>query len=1201
MKYRPCIKTVVAIFLLAWCTTLTAQKKFFNLTADEVKIDTLLPYFSYSLPIGYNYGDSTYTVTIEYPEFMEMSEADIARYKKITDDELPELPDIRQMTTVERKRGVLTVGFVPLVFREGKMQKLVSFMLDIKATKTPVSRRRAAQAKDEGDDSGRYAEHSVLASGKWAKIRVSETGVHQLTEAVIQRAGFSDLSKVKIYGYGGNLQPEKLTPSYLSEADDLQEVPTCIVDGKRLFYAKGPVSYNTNTVKTRVRNYCSDYGYYFITQTDDEPLMVDSTAFVASYYPAPDDYHTLFEKDEFAWFEGGRNLFMSETINAGSSKTYTITTPGLDQTGNIRVILSVGGTANGRVVVNDEQELTYSATKLYTYDKASIQVLNFTVKNLKAENTITIYNEKGSAARLDHVVATFSTPRPRKPLAGSSFPTPEYVYNITNQDLHQDRNYQMVIIIPTSQKLLAQAERIKTFHEQHDGLRVKIVPADELYNEFSSGTPDVNAYRRYMKMLYDRAQTDEEMPQSLLLFGDGIWDNRLVQQKMKNLNADDLLLCFESENSVSKAYSYCNEGYFACLDDNEGDDPEKTDRPDIGVGRFPVRTVEQAKTMVDKTISYGENLNAGDWENTVVMMADDGNDNKHMETAYNSGLIVEQLKPGMVVKPILWDAYDKVTTSTGASYPQVEKLVKEYQTNGALVMNYIGHASEQQVSHEVVLKLVDFKNFTNSRLPLWITSSCDVAPFDGLVDNIGEEVVLNKKGGAVAYFGSARTVFITQNDLINRAFMRFLFTKQNGRHVTIGEAQRLAKNYLLNSDRDALLDGGLSTKSPESSQNKLQYLLLGDPALHLNIPELDAVVDSINDIPVGGALMPNLKAGGIVTIKGHVEQDGNLLTDYNGTVTALVRDASEHIVCKMNDPATMSKDTKAFEYDDRTKILFNGSNVIKNGEFTIMFAMPKDISYTDQHGKINLFAVNNEKSLCANGACEDFTIGGSEQLSNDSIGPSIYCYLNSRDFVDGGNVNETPYFVAEVSDKDGLNTSGNGIGHDLELIIDNDMTMTYNLNANFVYDFGSYTTGSTHYSLPQLSEGRHSLRFRAWDILNNSNTATLNFNVVKGLRPDQLDVTVTNNPARTSTTFIITHDRSGSNLDVALEIFDMSGRLLYKQEETGISTTNTYTIDWNLTTDGGGRLQTGVYLYRVVVGTDGATRTSKAKKLIIIQ
>ena len=1194
-------RTIAAIVLVVCCQVATAQSRFFNLTAEEVKIDSVLPFFSYALPVGLNYADSVYTVTIEYPEFMDMNDADIARYKNITSDELPELPEVKTMMTVDRKRGVLCMGFTPLVCREGKMRKLVSFMLNVKATKAPTPKRRGAMSRAEDEEQGRYAEHSLLATGKWAKIRVSESGVHQLTEALVQRAGFNDLSKVKIYGYGGNLQPQKLTGSYLMETDDLSEVPTCIVDGKRLFYANGPVSFSSSTVKTRTRNYCSDYGYYFITENDGEPLTVDSTAFVASYYPSNDDYHTLYEKDEFAWFEGGRNLFMNEAINAGSSKTYTIETPGLDATGYIRVVLSVGGSASGRVVVNGEQELAYTAKKINTYDKAETRDLNFNVKNLKAENTITIYLETGTVARLDYICATFSTPRPRKPLAGSSFPVPEYVYNITNQDLHQDRDYQMVIIIPTSQKLLAQAERLKTFHELHDGLKVKIVPADELFNEFSSGTPDVNAFRRYVKMLYDRAESDEQMPQSLLLFGDGVWDNRLILPKMRNLNADDLLLCFESENSVSKAYSYCNEGYFACLDDNEGDNPESSDRPDIGVGRFPVRTADEAKVMVDKAISYVENQNAGDWENTVVMMGDDGNDNKHMETAYNAGLIVEEIKPGMVVKPLLWDAFDRVTTSTGATYPEVTKMVKEYQTNGVLVMNYIGHASEQQVSHEVVIKLSDVKNYTNNRLPLWVTSSCDVAPFDGLTENIGEELVLNKKGGAVAYFGSARTVFIPQNDLINRAFMRFLFTKQNGRHVTLGEAQRLTKNYLLNSDRDALLDGTSAIKSRDNSQNKLQYLILGDPALRLNIPEADAVVDAINDIQVNSGQLPSIKAGSIVTVKGHIEHNGVRLTDYNGTVTALVRDAKEHIVCKLSDKSTMSNGFNTpFEYDDRTKVLFNGSNIVKDGEFTLVFAMPRDINYTDERGKINLFASNNDKTLCANGACEDFIIGGSVDLVNDSIGPSIYCYLNSRDFVDGGSVNDTPYFVAEVTDKDGLNTSGNGIGHNLELIIDNSMSMTYNLNSNFVYDFGSYTSGSTHYSIPQLEAGKHTLRFRAWDILNNSNTAVLNFNVVKGLQPNLLDVSVTNNPARTSTTFIITHDRSGSDLDIELEIFDMSGRLLYKQAETGTSATSTYTMDWDLTTGNGAKLQTGVYLYRILVGSDGSSRASKAKKLVII-
>lgn len=161
-----------------------------------------------------------------------------------------------------------------------------------------------------------------------------------------------------------------------------------------------------------------------------------------------------------------------------------------------------------------------------------------------------------------------------------------------------------------------------------------------------------------------------------------------------------------------------------------------------------------------------------------------------------------------------------------------------------------------------------------------------------------------------------------------------------------------------------------------------------------------------------------------------------------------------------------------------------------------------------------------------------------------------------------------------LSDDNGINATGNGIGHNLELVIDNSSSTTYNLNDNFAFDFGSYTSGSTWYSIPELEPGQHTLLFRAWDSMNNASTATLDFNVVKGLVPTIFSVALSHNPATTSTTFIINHNFTGCALAVTIDVFDMSGRLLWTHSEMGTSETNNYTIDWDLSTENGGRLQT---------------------------
>ena len=461
-------------------------------------------------------------------------------------------------------------------------------------------------------------------------------------------------------------------------------------------------------------------------------------------------------------------------------------------------------------------------------------------------------------------------------------------------------------------------------------------------------------------------------------------------------------------------------------------------------------------------------------------------------------------------------------------------------------------------------------------------------PFDSQEDNIGETAVLNKKGGAVAFYGTTRTVYVDRNKAINKAFMKALLTPVGGKYVTIGEAQRLAKNNLIVSMADTTV-------------NKLQYSLLGDPALTLNVPSPGAVIDSINGVNLSaGGSLPRLSAGSVVSVKGHVEAaGGGTDTSFTGVVAATVRDAEHLIVCRLNNTSDEGASTP-FEYYDRNTVLFNGSDSVRGGRFDFSFAVPKDIDYSDEQGLINLLAVNSVANEAVNGYSEDFVVGGTGAGGSDNVGPSIYCYLNSPSFMDGGNVNTTPFFVAEIQDKDGLNTTGAGIGHDLLLTIDGDMSKTYVLNDNFEYDFGSYTSGRTYYNIPALTPGRHTLRFRAWDIMNNSSTTELTFNVVEGLAPNFYGVDCTQNPATTGTTFIITHDRSGSNLDVEIEVFDISGRPVWKHEENGVAASDTYTVDWDLTGDGGGQLATGVYIYRVKIGNEGGRMVSKAKKLIIV-
>ena len=410
---------------------------------------------------------------------------------------------------------------------------------------------------------------------------------------------------------------------------------------------------------------------------------------------------------------------------------------------------------------------------------------------------------------------------------------------------------------------------------------------------------------------------------------------------------------------------------------------------------------------------------------------------------------------------------------------------------------------------------------------------------------------------------------------MNLAFTKYILTPG----MPIGEAVRLAKCELVE-------------KGSDLTCNKLQYTLLGDPALQLATPKKEMMIDSINGQPATKNIL--LAAGSIVKIVGHVAQGQRIDTGFNGIVNLSVRDAQETITCRLNDTSSDGAD-KAFVYQDRTNYLYRGSGTITDGIFHITFAIPKDISYTDGNGLMTLFAISNDKNTSAHGKHEQFELIGSESALTDSIGPSVYCYLNSKAFKNGSKVNTTPYLIVELYDDSGINAAGSSIGHDLELIIDGDKNKTYNLNNYFEYDFGDYRSGSIGFTIPELSIGLHKLQFRAWDILNNSTTAELMFEVTNDANANDFSVVCSQNPAHTNTQFVITHNRPGCEQKVVLDVFDLGGRQLWHQTDIIVPTSDTFTIDWNLNVAGGSRLHTGLYLCRITLNDNDA----KTVKLLI--
>ena len=1221
--------------------------------------DTVLPVFTHSIDLGYDYSGA-YTAAIEYPELKPLSADEIARFRLPKKGGAPEWPEITTYKGVSAKRGQLDVSFSPVIWRDGQYWRIHSFTL--KVHREALSQQRRAASNTE-----RYASHSVLAEGRWVKLRVADNGIHMLTHARLKNLGFNDPSKVRLFGYGGHVLSESKPDLW---RDDLCEVGVWRGDDRILFYANGSVKWtlDKDNTFTHTRNPYSDYGYYFLTDSevaDDSSADGYNVADAMSAMPysgqiegeplAWTPAYTLYEVDDYAWFHGGRKLVESYDYLNGNTKNYSLYATGVHPLRDAMLDVCFthnASTATSVAVAMDNASLgTLSLSPVLSHDEATETTQSFSVDldEANAFHTVTLTHHRGAgvSGRLDYLrlnyertidlntpfYAPYSEDSKAFSVSGTdeytvvwrvtdashpvriasvldkgiftftdnsakagdayiafdpraSYPMPEEVGEIANQDLHATEATDYVIIVPASGKLTAQAERLAEMHRAQRGLTVKVVRADEVYNEFSSGTPDATAYRRYLKMLYDRAESLDDAPKYLLLFGDGAWDNRMLSQAWQSTSPDDYLLCYEVDNSFNAVNSHVVEDYFGLLDDGEGGDLV-LDKVDVGIGRFPVTTVSQAREMVDKVAAYMANSYAGAWKNTILMLGDDGDSNRHMGDAESVAQMLEAEYPDYMVKRIYWDAFPMEATSTGNSYPAVRKRLLELFNDGALMVNYSGHGAPDVISHELVINKTDMEQLRSPRLPVWVTVSCDITPFDNSVQSFGESAFLNPKGGAIGLLTSTRTTYAEQNKRINYFFSKFAFARDEAnRRFSLGDAMRLAKCNLITTSSSSLSD---------KSGNKLNYVLIGDPALVVGNADYRMVVDELNGVPVGNNVDMLLKAGSEVVVNGHVDGlDGALAAGFSGVLYASVFDNVEDVVCRNNRG---EKDLTPFAYRERTKKFFVGSDSVKNGEFSFTFRVPMDINYSMESGLINLYAISDTHDREAKGMYDDFLLGGTEDnLSNDATGPNIQLYLNAPDFVSGGRVNETPLLVAKLEDADGINTAGS-LGHSLTAIIDGQASMTYTLNEYYLSDIGGYTSGTVSYVLPELAEGEHTLMFRAWDMMNNSSTATIEFEVVKGLAPNLLHVQAISQSGQT--TFVLTHDRPENEVTVTFEVFDFSGRILWTHSEQVASQDNRYAYTWSQCSSSGQPLGTGVYLYRVVVSSPSGQSSGKAQKMLI--
>ena len=768
------------------------------------------------------------------------------------------------------------------------------------------------------------------------------------------------------------------------------------------------------------------------------------------------------------------------------------------------------------------------------------------------------------------------------PSQRASFPRPNYVGSVSNQNIRGIASTDMVIV--TSSAMRAAAETLASHREQGYGLDVEVVTIDQVYNEFSSGQVDLSAVRDFMRMLYKGAASPEERPQYLLLLGDASFDpkNRV------SAGTRNILLTYESPESFSPLQTYATDDFYGFLDDDEGVNIATTSQPsdlDIAIGRLPVATSEEAMAVVEKIIAYDEGGHFGDWRNRVTFVADDEDNELHMRDADELADWVRLNQPSLNVDKIYLDAFAQVNAAGGDRYPSVNEAIDRQLFKGSLIVNYTGHGGPENWAQERVFNREDMAELTNSeRLPLFITATCDFSVYDD-PDEItaGEVLINNANGGAIALVTTSRLVFSSSNRIINNSYIENLLPI-GGSVPTIGEALRLAKNAI-----------------PQNANNR-KFTLLGDPCTRLAIPKYSIHTVSINGNPPGS--YDTLKALSEVTIEAEVRDENDmLLTSFDGIAIPSVFDKVSDVSTRANDP-----EADIFTYQAQQNLLFKGQSSVNNGQFTFSFIVPKDINYAIGEGKLSYYASPNTGKIDAAGHDQSVLIGGtSANPIVDNEGPQVEVFMNDAAFQFGGLTDANPTLYVKLRDESGLNTVGNGIGHDIIGTLDNNTQAQFVLNDFFKSALDSFTKGEVYYPLNNLEDGRHSIRVRAWDVSNNSGEGYTEFVVVSAPQLAIEHLLNAPNPVINSTSFLFEFNNPGeaAGLEAVIEIFNAYGErvqtLVYPLSPLDGFRVAPGELTWDGKDASGAPLAKGTYLYRLqITGSDGR-KAEACKKLVLLR
>ncbi|MBK9099619.1 MAG: type IX secretion system sortase PorU [bacterium] len=1105
--------------------------------------------------------------------------------------------------------------------------------------------------------------NSVLANGQWVRFEAPEEGIYKIDKARFESFGFNaasiDPRTIKIYNNGGKVLSEKVTAP---RPVDLVENAISVVgesdgnfdDGDYiLFYGRGSqfrdFDPESQTI-IRLNHPFSDKNYFWITAGGENGKRIQNKS---SLNTSQDVIQTStlafadYEIDKINLAKSGRQYMGDDFSQSIPTRTYMnkldyrIDSSPINYT--FRFINATPSAFN--MTLEENSNNIFSGTlqgynTSYTFGLAHIReasfngslpenrsVLRFTLnsssvtsigyldyfeityeKELKPANNSLLFFSKDSTAIVEYYLTGFPSsniklfdvtdfsnvlevsPKPGWPSGGDfrfqalengdsirkyiaigndTYLTPSNPATVENSNLRGITDGAKFIII-SHKNFLDAANRLKSYRENESRISIStiVVDIEKIYNEFSCGSQDVSAVRDFIKFAYENWQIK---PEYFLLMGKGTFDYKNVEGF-----GDNYIVTWQTEESLQLIYgkdSYCTDDFFARID---GDDPI----PDIAFGRLTVRNLTEANNYIDKIAQYENDSERGVWRNLVTLIADDGYTSTGYEgpehTAPSERLANLYIPQSFDLKKIYLADYPVVITGNGRRKPLANADILKIMNQGTLLINYIGHGNPDVWAHEYVFeRSVIIPQLANDKYFFLCAATCDFGYYD--IPNFqsgAEEMLFLKNAGSIATFNSGRLVFSGQNHQLNYELM----------------------SNLLNLPRDTMslsVPLGISvlaTKQVYYTVNSQKFHLLGDPTLRLNVPQYSGSIDSINGQPLIADVQ--IRALSSTKISGTIlKPDGSKWNEYNGEGLLTVFDSER---------TKLLEEINNYPMLIQGGVIFRGRVSVTNGDFEAEFVVPKDISYENKNGKIIFYFYDIESDGLA--FTNKIIVGGTDTTAiNDGEGPEIEIFFDNANYVSSYLVGPDPNLIVKLYDETGLNTTGTGVGHKLEGILNNDEGNPIDFTDYFVgeLDAGG-KQGEINYQFNKMSDGDYALEVKAWDVFNNFSNEESFFTVVSSNDLVIRDVFNYPNPFTSNTTFTFQHNLAQS-VDVKINVYTIAGRLIKQVESKNIDQ-KFVKVDWDGRDEDGDQIGNGTYLYKLIVNTtDGEFTQSVLGKMSVIR